>query len=108
MVKWCFYINAAINAFNIAKELLFDLVNISQTLEYLNPYIEFMKLEEDDKHYGEIEMDSRISSLEFRNVTFIYPGAEKEVLSNVSFKVSSNQKISIVGLNGAGDRKSVV
>ena len=102
MVKWCFYINAAINAFNIAKELLFDLVNISQTLEYLNPYIEFMKLEEDDKHYGEIEMDSRISSLEFRNVTFIYPGAEKEVLSNVSFKVSSNQKISIVGLNGAG------
>lgn len=100
--QFTFYINAAINAFNIAKELLFDLVNISQTLEYLNPYIEFMKLEEDDKHYGEIEMDSRISSLEFRNVTFIYPGAEKEVLSNVSFKVSSNQKISIVGLNGAG------
>ena len=100
--QFTFYINAAINAFNTAKELLFDLVNISQTLEYLNPYIEFMKLEEDDKHYGEIEMDSRISSLEFRNVTFIYPGAEKEVLSNVSFKVSSNQKISIVGLNGAG------
>ena len=100
--QFTFYINAAINAFNTAKELLFDLVNISQTLEYLNPYIEFMKLEEDDKHYGEIEMDSRISSLEFRNVTFIYPGAEKEVLSNVSFKVSSNQKISVVGLNGAG------
>ena len=100
--QFTFYINAAINAFNIAKELLFDLLNISQTLDYLNPYIEYMKLEEDDKHHGEIEMDSRISSLEFRNVTFIYPGAEKEVLSNVSFKVSSNQKISIVGLNGAG------
>ena len=100
--QFTFFINAAINAFNTSKELIFDVVTISQTLEYLEPYLEFMTIQNDEELYGSVEMDSNICSLEFKNVSFIYPGTEKEVLSNVSFKIESNEKISIVGLNGAG------
>ena len=41
-------------------------------------------------------------SIEFRNVTFRYKGAEKNVLENISFKIQAGEKAALVGLNGAG------
>ena len=43
-----------------------------------------------------------IKTIEFDHVTFIYPNTEKIILNDVSFKFNDNEKISIVGLNGAG------
>ncbi len=40
--------------------------------------------------------------LELRNVSFRYPGSEKEILHNLSLTVHSGEKLAIVGLNGAG------
>ena len=39
---------------------------------------------------------------EFHNVSFFYPNATEPALSNLSFKLSGNQKIALVGLNGSG------
>ena len=44
----------------------------------------------------------KLESVEFRNVTFTYPGAEKPTLKNVSVKVGKDETIAIVGKNGAG------
>lgn len=41
-------------------------------------------------------------SIEFDNVTFTYEGAEKPVLSNISFKASAGQTIAIIGGTGSG------
>ncbi len=41
-------------------------------------------------------------SIEFKNVTFSYPGTEKIILNNVSFKISRGETIAVVGVNGAG------
>ena len=43
-----------------------------------------------------------LESVEFRNVTFTYPGANKPTLKNVSIKVGKDETIAIVGKNGAG------
>lgn len=43
----------------------------------------------------------RLSRIEFRNVTFRYPGGEA-VLKDVSFVIESGEKIAIVGPTGAG------
>jgi len=40
--------------------------------------------------------------LEMRNVSFRYPGSEKNVLKNVDLKIAGGEKLAIVGLNGAG------
>ncbi|HHZ11660.1 MAG TPA: ABC transporter ATP-binding protein, partial [Acholeplasmataceae bacterium] len=40
--------------------------------------------------------------IEFRNVTFTYPRSEQVILDGISFKINKGEKISIVGLNGAG------
>jgi len=41
-------------------------------------------------------------SLELRDVTFRYSGADENVLENVNLKVEAGKKLAIVGLNGAG------
>ena len=41
-------------------------------------------------------------NVEFRNVSFSYPGSSEKVLDNVSLSIAAGQKIAIVGENGAG------
>ncbi len=41
-------------------------------------------------------------SIEFKNVSFTYEGSTKPVLTNVSFKISADERIALVGNNGAG------
>ena len=38
----------------------------------------------------------------FNNVSFKYPNTEKYILDQISFKIAGNEKIAIVGVNGAG------
>jgi ATP-binding cassette, subfamily B, multidrug efflux pump len=40
--------------------------------------------------------------LEFRNVTFRYPGTERDVLVDVSFRVSAGSMLAVVGATGSG------
>ncbi len=40
--------------------------------------------------------------IEFKDVSFKYPGTEKMVLKDVSFKIPANKDIALVGKNGAG------
>ena len=44
----------------------------------------------------------KFESLEFKNVSFKYPSAQKYSLENVSFKLTKGQRLAIVGVNGAG------
>lgn len=44
----------------------------------------------------------RRGDLEFRNVTFTYPGAAKPTIQNLSFTLADGEKLALVGQNGAG------
>ncbi|HKU11789.1 MAG TPA: ABC transporter ATP-binding protein [Sinomonas sp.] len=46
--------------------------------------------------------DRREGVVEFRNVSFAYPGAEAPVLSNVSFTARPGQTVAIIGSTGSG------
>lgn len=40
--------------------------------------------------------------IEFRNVSFSYPGSERQVLKNINLTIKPGEKLAIVGVNGAG------
>ncbi len=96
------YVSAAINFSKMVITTGESVVMMLQFLGYLDPYMEFMSLSEETSEAGGEPFKGQIETLEFRNVTFTYPNADKPVLRNVSFKVGKGEKISIVGLNGAG------
>ena len=41
-------------------------------------------------------------TIEFQDVTFLYPGSEKPVLKNISFKLQTGKTLAIVGTTGSG------
>ena len=50
-----------------------------------------------------LEVERNIAhTIEFKNVCFSYPGSEKQVINNVSFKLEGGSTTVLVGLNGAG------
>jgi len=43
-----------------------------------------------------------INTIEFKHVSFAYPGTDRTVLSNINLRICSGEKIAIVGRNGSG------
>lgn len=41
-------------------------------------------------------------SIEFKNVSFMYPGSNEPVLSNISFKIENGETLAIIGSTGSG------
>lgn len=96
------YVTSAINFSTNMRNIGEHIVSTMQLLSYLDPYMEFMDLPEEEKQGEGILFTGPVETISFRNVTFTYPGGEKPVLQNVSFDIHGGEKISIVGLNGAG------
>jgi len=46
--------------------------------------------------------DAQNYVFEFRNVTFRYPGADKNALSNLDLRLTPGERLAVVGLNGSG------
>ncbi len=56
-------------------------------------------LQKGDKEIPDLSVPHEI---EFRNVSFSYPNTKVKVLENVSIKIKAGERLSVVGLNGAG------
>lgn len=69
-------------------------------VEYVKPVLEFMDMQETCKE-GDKELQE-VETITFEHVTFHYPHTKTNVLEDVSFTIHKHEKISIVGLNGAG------
>lgn len=81
---------------NIARN--FDgLVNMALYFQNLKEFFDYEpKITSGDKIPGEFE------SLEFKNVSFRYPAAEKYALQDISFRIDKAETLALVGVNGAG------
>ncbi len=62
---------------------------------------EFEKLVGEEYLSGGKRLSKKVD-IEFRNVSFQYPGTDRYVIKDVSFRLPAGEKICIVGENGAG------
>jgi subfamily B ATP-binding cassette protein MsbA len=51
---------------------------------------------------GQVPMDRAAGQIEFRDVSFSYPGSEKQALSHISFVMQPGQTAALVGASGGG------
>lgn len=76
---------------------------IARSNEYIKDLNEFFALSEQE---GATDLPAEIpldfQSLEFKNVSFAYPGTDKKILDNFSLKIEASKQYSFVGANGAG------
>lgn len=77
-------------------------VSIAEAAQYFKDYVSFCGFESENKGRCKNDLLPEKYELEFQDVTFFYPGQKEAALKNVSLKIKQNEKLSIVGENGAG------
>lgn len=93
---------SAVTSVGASFSLFLALVaNIKRSAAYLRYYSDVINLPSSIT-YGKIENVPSSIDIEFKNVSFKYPGQTDYALKNVSFKINKGEKIAFVGKNGAG------
>lgn len=93
---------SATNAFNATLNgLVWNIQEIVKRSNYAYEYVKFMEYPEAiEKNHDKVEEGLHV--IEFRDVSFAYPGTEKLILDHINITITPGEKLSIVGLNGAG------
>lgn len=96
-----FYVGLSRQFSHVLLDATTNIVNAKNNLNILEPFVDYMQLDESGKRSGHRAVPA-LESLEFKNVSFSYPKSDKLILNNVSFQIKQGEHISIVGANGAG------
>lgn len=88
------WVTGLLNQFSTLHKQSLDLSIVREVLEWPEPFrfTGGAPLVREDKPY----------ELRLENVSYRYPGAEKDTLSHIDLTVHPGEKLAIVGLNGAG------
>lgn len=77
---------------------------LKMNTKYVKQYIDFMDIK-NKKYEGTLPVEKRDDDkfmIEFENVSFHYPGSEKNVLENFSIRFNIGERLAVVGRNGSG------
>lgn len=91
--------------FETALRQVMSFSNTSASISYLREFLETENSWSDSEGIGTAELEKikkQALKLEFRNVSFTYPGSEKPTLKNINVVIRPGEKIALIGLNGAG------
>lgn len=72
-----------------------DLCSVRECLEFPEPF----RFEDGEPIQAE---ENRLYEIRLEHVSYRYPGADKDALTNINLTLSPGEKLAVVGLNGAG------
>lgn len=95
------------NAANIVRrnlnEINFALVDFQMIGQYGDRFRKLIEHKSNiEGHKGSAEIPKQPQTLTLHDVSFAYPGTDRNILSHISLSVKPGEKIAIVGENGAG------
>ncbi len=89
------WVSGILLGFNTLYKQSLDISTVRDCLEYNEPF------KFNDGEHLEIEVDRKYE-IRLENVSFRYPGADKDTLTNINFTLHPGEKLAVVGVNGAG------
>ena len=96
-------ISAANQLFDTLNSFSDMYLNLYRTSAKVKKYAEFMQLSQYQYATGDKKPQwCSNSTIEFKNVSFCYPGSDHMVIDNLNITIKSGEKIAIVGENGSG------
>ncbi len=94
-------VSAEGNLSNSLRSIMQNVTELVKRCNYAYEYVKFMEyptaLEK-----GNVKVEKKQHEIEFRHVSFAYPGTDRKILNDVNIKIAPGEHLSIVGLNGAG------
>ena len=100
--EFTIYVGLIANLSQYVYDVSMHFADLRDASHQFNDYHAFMKQKDVFEHGDAHVVEASAPSIEFRNVSFTYEGSDKPVLQNISFKIGANEKIALVGNNGAG------
>lgn len=89
------WVSGILGGFNTLHKQSLDISTVRECLEYDEPF------KFDGGEHIEAEA-GRKYEIRLENVSFRYPGADKNTLTNINLTLHPGEKLAVVGLNGAG------
>lgn len=83
---------------------LTELSNFKVNRPFLATYLEYFDVP-NDMYQGSLSVEKRSDKrydIEFRDVSFRYPGSEDYALKHISLKLKVGERLAVVGMNGSG------
>ena len=96
------YLAATMSLTGAINNLIGFTIGLNITSEYINEYIDFISSPDSMTKKGTDHINNSKLDFEFKNVSYKYPFTDKNVLNNISIAFSLNDRITLVGDNGAG------
>ena len=88
--------------------VLFSMIMVSIIVSYLPRFltssnrVEEVLQFETHKTGGDVELNSNINSIKVKDLTYVYPGANRPVIENLNFEINSGETLGIIGGTGSG------
>lgn len=101
-----FYFGIITGFSNWIMNAVYQYSNLERCCNDCAAFREFVESKDESENKPDVDFNG-IESIEFKNVSFTYPSAEKSTINNMSFKVNKGENIAIVGENGAGKTTAV-
>ena len=98
------YVGAITNLADNLALFLNGVSNLINNAPYFVMTYEYLDLPE-QKYRGTLPVEKRADNeyeIEFKNVSFSYPGSDNCVLKNLDLKLNIGQRLAVVGMNGSG------
>lgn len=89
-------------------QVLFSMILVSIMASYLPRFltsanrVEEVLQFETHKTGGDVELNSRIDSIKVKDLTYVYPGANRPVIENLNFEINAGETLGIIGGTGSG------